>query len=695
AARAAVDEFVKSGDIVGIGSGSTVVYAAERLGERIKEEGLVIKCIPSSFQASQLIAQHGLNLTNFDTNPVIDIAIDGADEVDTQLNCIKGGGGCHLQEKIVISNAKKFVIVADYRKESSFLGENWTQGVPIEVVPLAYTPIMLKLRELNGTPVLRMAKAKAGPVITDNGNFILDTNFGVIEDPACLCQTIKLLPGVVEVGLFCNMASKAFFGQADGSVKSFIFLLDKITMHHMSDHLSDRYPYTSGFREENYPYQVSRAYGNGDIDRYCWLLSPSEHKNLSEKDRIEALQQLAQLLSSAEKKSKAIAANIIPSASRLLTFDDPLVKAETAKVIAAVAWDRDGAVAIQADPTLLFNLNNLLVEHDDAVVEEALEALVNLTSSKDGIAMVLARHYLPERLVLMASRLPPSVDINEPPVELSARAVRLLFYTFSNLTKATLGAEICTSCHIVPALLKIVKRPLHYQVPVLRSAVLTLWNLGTHNYGKIEAIGSNAVELTTKVLIGIQKGAIKCDQEDVQDLYRCLSGALMSMATAEEAIPKLLSVAIEPLVHCLYEPEAVKNAIQAMNYIAEDPCGLVPMVTLLLKDTDMLLRVFGIRSIPALTSILSQQIRQDQVLRALDRLVKLDGCVDTMTQSLHMYEYLAKLSLADKDSPGLHIVAIRILRIVSNYGPKTGERVKKAFALAGITDAALISSICD
>ncbi|KDO21278.1 ribose 5-phosphate isomerase A [Saprolegnia parasitica CBS 223.65] len=220
AARAAVDEFVKSGDVVGIGSGSTVVYAAERLGERIKEEGLQISCIPSSFQASQLIAQHGLNLTNFDSHPVIDIAIDGADEVDAQLNCIKGGGGCHLQEKIVIFNAKKFVIVADYRKESTFLGEQWIQGIPVEVVPLAYVPLTHKLKELGGSPVLRMAKAKAGPVITDNGNFILDTHFGIVQDPATLNQTLKLLPGVVEVGLFCHMASKAFFGQADGSVKT-------------------------------------------------------------------------------------------------------------------------------------------------------------------------------------------------------------------------------------------------------------------------------------------------------------------------------------------------------------------------------------------------------------------------------------------------------------------------------------------
>ncbi|KAI9995010.1 hypothetical protein PInf_011895 [Phytophthora infestans] len=209
AARQAVDEYVKSGYVVGVGSGSTVVYAAERLGELVKEKKLTdIKCIPTSFQAKQLIVQHKLTLSSLDENPVIDVTIDGADEVDLQLNCIKGGGGCQLQEKIVAFAANKFVVIADYRKESKQLGEQWTQGVPVEVVPMAYVPLMNKMeQDFGGKSVLRMAKSKAGPVVTDNGNFVLDT----------LCDRLKLLPGVVEVGLFCGMAEKAFFGQTDGS----------------------------------------------------------------------------------------------------------------------------------------------------------------------------------------------------------------------------------------------------------------------------------------------------------------------------------------------------------------------------------------------------------------------------------------------------------------------------------------------
>uniref|UniRef100_M4BAQ5 ribose-5-phosphate isomerase n=1 Tax=Hyaloperonospora arabidopsidis (strain Emoy2) TaxID=559515 RepID=M4BAQ5_HYAAE len=166
-----------------------------------------------------LIAQHKLTLTSLDESPVIDVTIDGADEVDLQLNCIKGGGGCQLQEKVVAFAAKKFVIVADYRKESKKLGEHWTQGVPVEVVPMAYVPLMRYLEEkFGGKPVLRMGKCKAGPVVTDNGNFVLDVNFGEIDDPKTLCDSLKLVPGVVEVGLFCSMAEKAFFGQTNGSV---------------------------------------------------------------------------------------------------------------------------------------------------------------------------------------------------------------------------------------------------------------------------------------------------------------------------------------------------------------------------------------------------------------------------------------------------------------------------------------------
>lgn len=220
--------------VIGIGSGSTVVYAVERLlqlQQQHKWSNLV--CIPTSFQSEQLItAVHAgnaykLTLGRLDASvSVIDVTIDGADEVDSELNCIKGGGACQLQEKIVANNSKLFVVIADYRKHSALLGQQWRAGIPIEVIPMAYTAVInkLKLMPQCATAVLRMAhsSSKAGPVISDNGNVIVDADFGsiAVADVAAVNNSIQRIAGVVETGLFVQMASKAYFGYADGTVKS-------------------------------------------------------------------------------------------------------------------------------------------------------------------------------------------------------------------------------------------------------------------------------------------------------------------------------------------------------------------------------------------------------------------------------------------------------------------------------------------
>ena len=218
AATKAVDENVKKGMVLGIGSGSTVVYAVKRIAELNNENDLELKCIPTSFQAYNLIIDNGLNLASIDKYPIIDLDIDGADEIDKELNAIKGGGGCLVQEKIIASISKIFILIADYRKDSEYLGENWKTGVPIEIIPLARVPLTKKFEELGGKPVLRMAKAKSGPLVTDNGNFIIDVDFGTIKNPSEINNKLLSIPGVVDTGLFIGMASRAYFGQKDGSV---------------------------------------------------------------------------------------------------------------------------------------------------------------------------------------------------------------------------------------------------------------------------------------------------------------------------------------------------------------------------------------------------------------------------------------------------------------------------------------------
>ncbi|XP_028648536.1 ribose-5-phosphate isomerase [Erpetoichthys calabaricus] len=219
AGYSAVDNHVQNNQAVGIGSGSTIVYAVERLAERVHQEKLNIVCIPTSFQARQLILQHGLTLTDLDRHPELDVAIDGADEVDSDLNLIKGGGGCLTQEKIVAGCAKQFFVIADYRKESKALGEKWKKGIPIEVIPMAYVPVTRAItRQFGGTADLRMAVSKAGPVVTDNGNFLIDWKFDRMHNWTEVNTAIKLIPGVVETGLFIAMAERVYFGMQDGTV---------------------------------------------------------------------------------------------------------------------------------------------------------------------------------------------------------------------------------------------------------------------------------------------------------------------------------------------------------------------------------------------------------------------------------------------------------------------------------------------
>jgi len=197
AAYAAVDAYVKPHhQVIGIGSGSTVPYVVERIFERSHELSPSCTFIPTSFQAKNLILERNMRLGDMDTVQELDVTIDGADEVDDGLNLIKGGGACHLREKVVAEASKEFVVVADYRKMSHVLGESWKKGVPVEAAPFAAQRIIKALERLGSTDVkLRMAVAKAGPVVTDNGNLCIDAIFPqtLMRNPDYLLKQIKLI----------------------------------------------------------------------------------------------------------------------------------------------------------------------------------------------------------------------------------------------------------------------------------------------------------------------------------------------------------------------------------------------------------------------------------------------------------------------------------------------------------------------
>ena len=197
----AAAELVKSGMVVGLGTGSTVAWTIKRLGARVREEGLRFLGVPTSFQAENLAIASGITLTTLNVHSVLDLAIDGADQVDRRMFVIKGGGAAHTREKVVACSAERFVIVAD---ESKYV-ERLVHPVPVEVLPFAARLVERRLRELGGDPVLRLGKMKDGPVITDNGNFVMDVDFGVIEDPEALAARLCGIPGVVEHGIFDNL----------------------------------------------------------------------------------------------------------------------------------------------------------------------------------------------------------------------------------------------------------------------------------------------------------------------------------------------------------------------------------------------------------------------------------------------------------------------------------------------------------
>jgi ribose 5-phosphate isomerase A len=201
AARASL-KFVKNGQIVGIGTGSTAAFLIQLLGEEVKK-GLRIQAIPTSERSGQQAASLGIPLTTLDQHPEIDVTVDGADEVDEHLCLTKGGGGALLREKIVGSATKQYVIIADSSKRVPVLGKF---PLPVEVIKFAQPVVARKIQALGAKVDLRR-DAKGNPFLTDEHNHILDCRFGEIRNPEPLARILSDMPGIVEHGLFIGMAN--------------------------------------------------------------------------------------------------------------------------------------------------------------------------------------------------------------------------------------------------------------------------------------------------------------------------------------------------------------------------------------------------------------------------------------------------------------------------------------------------------
>jgi ribose 5-phosphate isomerase A len=209
AARASV-KYVKDGNVVGLGTGSTAVFVVRALAEKVKA-GMKIRGIPTSVSTEKLATSLGIQMITLADCQDIDVTIDGADEFDPGLRLTKGGGGALLREKIVASASKQMVVIADSSKQVAVLGKF---PLPVEVIKFARPLVQKKIAAMGAKVELRKT-ATGEPFITDEGNHILDCNFGQIPDPPALARAISDTPGVVEHGLFVNLASVVLMGKGD------------------------------------------------------------------------------------------------------------------------------------------------------------------------------------------------------------------------------------------------------------------------------------------------------------------------------------------------------------------------------------------------------------------------------------------------------------------------------------------------
>lgn len=215
-AEKAVEDYVKDGMNVGLGTGSTAYYAIKRIGRLVKEDGYDLTCVATSVQSEDLARECGIRVVGVDDVDKLDVTIDGADEIDPKMNLIKGLGGALLREKIVAAATVKEVIVADSSKLVDSLGTK--APLPVEVLTFGHEHTAYALKRQGCEPVLRMRDGK--PFVTDGGNYIYDCRFEHgVPNPYFLESRIDVIPGVVENGLFLNMAFECLVCDPDGSVQ--------------------------------------------------------------------------------------------------------------------------------------------------------------------------------------------------------------------------------------------------------------------------------------------------------------------------------------------------------------------------------------------------------------------------------------------------------------------------------------------
>ena len=215
-AKYAVNKYVKDNMIIGLGTGTTVYYAILELSKLVSQ-GYKLKFVPTSKDTEKLAKKHNLPLTTLNEFPKLDLTIDGADEIDKNLNMVKGGKGALLREKILAKCSKKVVIIVDETKLSSKLCEK--AYLPVEVLPFGYKPCLLKLKNFQNVVDAKLRMKNSEPFTTDNGNFIIDCKCHPLENPEKLEEKINMIPGILENGLFVRLADIVVVTKRNGTIK--------------------------------------------------------------------------------------------------------------------------------------------------------------------------------------------------------------------------------------------------------------------------------------------------------------------------------------------------------------------------------------------------------------------------------------------------------------------------------------------
>lgn len=207
---------ISDGMVLGVGTGSTAALAISAIGDRVRREGLSLSGVPTSLASERLCRANGIDVVTLDDIEQLDLAFDGADEVDPALNLIKGRGAAHAREKVVAASAGRVIILADHTKRVDQLGTR--MPLPVEILPMALGPVSRRLVSLGARPVLRTGAGKDGPTVTDQSLWIVDAHFDQIDNPEAINGALLNTPGVLDHGLFIGLASEVWFGEADGSV---------------------------------------------------------------------------------------------------------------------------------------------------------------------------------------------------------------------------------------------------------------------------------------------------------------------------------------------------------------------------------------------------------------------------------------------------------------------------------------------